>query len=69
MYVIYDDKTREYPGYFVLRRWFLYGRQELAEILPRLGYSLEDIREHLPPGKVRLERDIEDNPSIVEIWV
>ena len=31
--------------------------------------TIERLRELLPPGLERLERDPEDDPSIVEVWL
>jgi len=34
-----------------------------------VAQSLDRLRELLPRGLIRLERDPEDDPSIVEIWI
>ena len=68
LYVIYDH-PKDFPDFYVLRRWHLYGGELLAEMLPRLGHTLEDIREHLPPGKVLADRRLfNTDPAILEIW-
>jgi hypothetical protein len=71
MFVVYDH-PRDYPDHFVVRRWII-GAQP-GEPLSDDGWlyiadTLEQIRNYIPPHCVRLERDPNDEPQIVESWI
>jgi hypothetical protein len=71
MFTVYRY-PRDYPTKFVVRRWLVGAKP--GEPLPDedwffLGESLEEVRAHVPPHCVRLERDPNDEPQIVECWI
>jgi hypothetical protein len=71
MYVVYE-RPKDYPQHFVLRKWYI-GAVE-GEPLPDaewfvLADTLAAIRTHIPLGFIRLERDPNDEPQIVESWI
>lgn len=66
-FVIYE-KPIDHPDLFVVRRWFIYGGNQYAEHVPRLAHTLEDAREHVPEGRIRLERFPGDATHIKEVW-
>jgi hypothetical protein len=71
MFVIYE-RPRDYPDKFVVRRW-------LIGVVPgvptadadwfHLADTLDGVRAQVPPHCVRLERDTDDEPQIVEVWI
>lgn len=68
-YVIYDRPT-DYPHCFVARRWLVMGDELLPEVPPfAVGPTLDAVRDLLPPGLLRMERQEEDDPNIVETWI
>ena len=71
MYVVYS-RPRDYPDKFVVRRWAI-GRKPGEPVAEPdwfyLGDSLDQVRAHVPGHCVRLERDPNDEPQIVECWI
>lgn len=69
-FVIYNSPL-DYPGLWVLRAWYIF--QGNPEPVPSAGVltfeTLEDARNVLPWGSIRLDRYPEDDPRIHEIWV
>ena len=67
IYTIYKN-TKDYPGHFVCRRFEI-----TSEIVPLeligISQGLKGIRKHLPMGLHRLERNPNDDPNIVEVWL
>lgn len=59
----------DYPGKWALRGFDVTteGTCPHADVL--VGDSLEEVRAGLPPGAYRLERNINDDPKIVENWL
>ncbi len=69
MFVVYRH-PRDYPERYVLRRWWVSaGVQSPDDDWFYLADTLDQIREYVPAGCVRLERDPKDQPQIVEVWV
>lgn len=69
MYTVYENPT-DFPGLFVVRRWFVTGAAIGAERQPfAVGSSLADVRRHLPRGLYRTPRSEHDEPQIVETWL
>lgn len=64
MWTVYDNPS-DYPGKFVARMSF-YDRAT-SNVL--VADTLEELRGLLPPRLTRLERDPNDDPVIVEVWV
>jgi hypothetical protein len=68
IWTVYRDPT-DYPGMWVLR-----GHDVTASgSAPRrdcfISDTIEAVHRALPPGLVRLDRNLEDDPKIVETWV
>jgi hypothetical protein len=54
----------DYPGLYVARLFIL----DKPTLITVVAWTLEEVRECLPPGLVRMERMPEDEPQIVECW-
>ncbi len=80
MWTVYD-KPKDYPTEFVARM-SVTGRLKggIDDKLDRTvsgptigtlikGKTLNEVREQLPPGLYRLNRDPSDDPVIVEVWI
>jgi hypothetical protein len=68
MWVIHGPDTIDQPGLFVARLWQSLPQPNLEAPVVRAG-SLESLRSLLPPGLVRLDRDENDAPTILETWL
>lgn len=67
--VIYENPS-DYPGKFVARRQWAGRGGVLLEPGPLIvGDSLTEVRGVIPDGMVRLPRDPNDEPQIVECWI
>jgi hypothetical protein len=71
MFVVYD-RPLDYPEHYVMRRWII-GAVE-GQPIPDKDYfviakTLDEVRVAIPPHCVRLERDPNDEPQIVESWI
>jgi hypothetical protein len=55
----------DYPGKFVARCWDL--DQPTGVVI--VGDTLEWVRQRLPSGLHRMERNDADDPVIVEVWI
>ena len=55
----------DYPDKFIARKFVL--DKPTPEI--RIGNTLEEVRELLPRGLTRFERNPNDESTIVEIWM
>lgn len=69
IFTIYNNPS-DYPGKFVVRRWVVADGQERRDD----GYlvledTLEAARLRLPQGMVRMNRNDDDDPVIVENWL
>lgn len=67
-FTIYD-KPRDQPKHFVVRQWLIEGGGEPRPGEARLAATLEEARGSIPFGLVRLERNSNDDPCIVETWI
>ena len=68
MWAITKNPT-DFPGQFVARRWVI-GAGVMAVTVDHLvSDTLEGVRALLPPYLVRLPRDPNDDPAILESWV
>jgi hypothetical protein len=68
-FAIYNN-PRDYPGQFVVRRWFIGRGELLRELAPyAVTGTLEAARAAVPPGMYRLDRDASDDAVIVEVWI
>jgi hypothetical protein len=70
MYVVYK-RPKDYPDHYVLRKWIIGAAKDRP--LPSEWFALADtldaIRAQVPNGFIRLERDPNDEPQIVECWI
>jgi len=64
LWVVYEN-PKDYPGQFVARPGVTGGMGRAV----LLADSLDELRALLPPGLHRLERDPNDDPVVVEVWV
>ncbi|RQP58001.1 hypothetical protein DF159_20880 [Burkholderia ubonensis] len=67
LWTIYE-RPRDYPHSFIARRWTIEGGAAVPCEVAVVAPTLEDVRELLPPGLVRMERNDQDEPQIVETW-
>jgi hypothetical protein len=70
-YVIYKPTTKDHPGKWVVRRWYIFPGvpKPTAEVECDLVDTLEEAREKIPFGTVKIDRYPEDDPVIQEIWM
>lgn len=68
MFVIFD-KPKDYPGIFVVRRFIIENDMAIPTNLHWMGETLKEARESIPPHCVRIERDPNDEPQIIESWI
>lgn len=67
-WVIYDDKTDEFPGSFVARLFAMMPKPIPTSIVVHSA-SLEELRGLIPPGMVPLARGESDHERIVETYI
>jgi hypothetical protein len=68
MFVIYE-RPRDYPDKYVMRRWEItHGGSRPTDYFV-LADTLEEVRRAVPPWCVKLFRDAQDEPQIVESWI
>ena len=68
MYVIYQH-PKDFPNYYVARLWKVNADGPVATQKYRVAATLDEVRGFVPFGKVRIERDPNDEPQIVEMWI
>lgn len=69
MWTIYDH-PRDFPHSFVVRGFTIRaGVEPIPDQLPKLADTLDQARQHVPPGLYRMERQVDDDPNIVETWL
>lgn len=68
VWTIYDHPL-DYPDKFVARAHLIVAGGSEATWHIRTADTLEEVREQLPPGLYRLERDPSDDSKIVESWI
>ena len=66
VWAVYNSPT-DHPGKFIARPYSI--RRQVALRCHLTADSLDQIRRLLPPGVVRLDRNSDDDPKIVETWV
>lgn len=68
-YCIYWN-TSDFPKKFIVRRWTL---DDVGNLEPdqncKVFTRLTGARKSIPPGKIRIGRDVRDDASIVEVWI
>ncbi len=69
IYTIYE-RPSDYPDKFVVRAHAVGsdGKQYVSQEC-KLADSLKEARSHIPPDKVRMQRQPADDPVIVETWI
>lgn len=66
-WIIYRH-PRDYPDHYVVRAWSL--PHAVPEPGPlQVANTLDQARELIPPGQVRLDRDPADDPVVAEVWI
>lgn len=69
MYIIYDHPL-DYPDSFAIRKWTATENgMAVPDLWQSVHESIEEAREHLPPGLYRLNSCIADDPKIIEVWL
>lgn len=70
IHVVYRPTTKDYPGKWVHRaRAIVAPGLDLPSDDCDLADSLDEIRQTIPPGLVRMDRDPNDDPVIEEVWL
>ena len=67
-WVIYDDKTDDFPGSFVARLFAMMPKPIPTSIVVHAA-SLAELRSLIPPGMVPLARSDNDHERIVETYI
>jgi hypothetical protein len=62
------ERPKDYPQGFVARRFEIQAGLPLATDNAFFGPTLESVRAQIPKGLLRIARDPDDEPQIVEIW-
>ena len=68
LFVIYDH-PKDYPGHFVVRRWFGTRWATIATDDFALTDTIESARAEVPEGLVRIPHQTGEDPVIVETWI
>ena len=68
IYVVYEHPT-DYPDKFVLRKWAITPNEIHPEKTVIVEDTLEALHKHVPHNMARIERNILDEPQIIEIWL
>jgi hypothetical protein len=69
MFVVYSNPL-DYPNKFVVRRWAIGpGYVNADGDWFYLGETLEEVRSHVPKWCIRIDRQQNDEPQIVEVWI
>lgn len=68
IYVVYENPT-DCPNKFVLRKWAITPNEVHPEETVVVEDTLEALRKHIPGNMARIERNILDEPQIIEIWL
>jgi len=61
---VYDHPT-DYPDKFIARLWDCSAPTNIIATAD----TLEELREKIPSTMVKLNRDSQDDPCIVEVWI
>lgn len=67
-YTIYD-RPADYPDAVVVRRWRITPGQPVDSGVWCLALDIDSARKSIPPGLVCMERQPDDDPTIVETWL
>lgn len=69
MWVVYDHPLDMPEHNIVARRHEVHATGPLATKDVLVGHTLQAVRDQLPRGLARLPRALEDDPTIVEVWL
>ena len=68
MFTVYKNPT-DHPGWFVVRRFEIEaGKVSPCELVAK-ETTLEAVREKIPEDLYRMDRQPNDDPKIVEVWL
>lgn len=67
MWTIYH-RPPDYPIFFVVRRFVITPDRTVPDREARLAIDLHEARTLIPPGLIRMPRDVRDDPHVVESW-
>jgi hypothetical protein len=62
------ERPKDYPQGYVARRFVIKANLPISTEETMFGLTPDDVRAQLPKGLIRIERDPEDEPQIVETW-
>lgn len=68
IWVVYENPS-DYPGKYVLRRQTAEKGSISKDSECVVKDSYEELIEHIPQGKTRINRDLQDDPVIMETWI
>lgn len=69
IFVVYSN-PKDAPGRFVVRKWYVRAGETLPGPITANAPTLERaVSLGVPPGLVRLPRNVNDDPVIVETWL
>jgi hypothetical protein len=68
MWTVYYD-PRDYPGKYVVRRFDIFPGRAEPSAEHYVADTLDEIRQHVPPGMDCLMRSEQDEEQIVETWL
>lgn len=67
MFTIYE-KPKDHPNGFMVRAWRVESKDPTPLEATRVD-TLEEARQLIPAGMVKIPRDPSDDPVIVESWI
>lgn len=68
MITIYNNPS-DFPGKYVARVFDVKDAKAMVQPYAVIKNSLNDVRESLPSRFVKMPRDVNDDPAIVEVWI
>jgi hypothetical protein len=68
LWTVYDHPS-DFPDRFIARLSLISRTGVVATQKTVSAATLEELRDRLPPGLCRLDRDPSDDPVIVETWL
>ena len=68
LFVIYDH-PKDYPGHFVVRRWFGTRWATIPTTDFAIADTLEAVRAEVPEGMCRIPHQESEDAVIVETWI
>jgi hypothetical protein len=68
LWTVYDHPS-DFPDRFIARLWLVSRTGTVMTEETVSAATLEELRDRLPPGLYRLDRDPNDDPVVVETWL